>query len=246
MAKYTVTHSCGHDQEHQLYGPGRDRERKLAWLETTQCSDCWREQRDTDRDEASAVAASQAEDEGLPELSGSAKQIAWAETIRMAVIKDLDAFEALVTENAKKAGKELPPDEWELWRRAVDEIRGETAARWWIDNRDEQGRNIAALVMRRLKQEKTPPTEQNMPRRRWVITADPEEFGVPSRLFEPDAKGGTPFALYDDDDVLCYRGRFYGDPADEGAFDPLYWAQDHAGCTYIKYRNAQTGCWEVL
>lgn len=45
MAKYTVTHSCGHKQVHDLIGPGSERERKLAWLEGTVCRDCWREEK---------------------------------------------------------------------------------------------------------------------------------------------------------------------------------------------------------
>lgn len=41
MAKYTVKHSCGHTQTHDLFGPGKDRERKIAWLKTTVCKKCW-------------------------------------------------------------------------------------------------------------------------------------------------------------------------------------------------------------
>lgn len=41
MAKYTVNHSCGHTQTHDLFGPGKERERKIAWLETTDCKECW-------------------------------------------------------------------------------------------------------------------------------------------------------------------------------------------------------------
>lgn len=41
MAKYTVTHICGHTQTHDLFGPGKERERKQAWLKTTDCKDCY-------------------------------------------------------------------------------------------------------------------------------------------------------------------------------------------------------------
>lgn len=42
MAKYNVDHICGHNQTHELFGPGKERDRKIAWLETTICTDCWK------------------------------------------------------------------------------------------------------------------------------------------------------------------------------------------------------------
>lgn len=41
MAKYTVTHRCGHTQTHELFGPGKERDKKLSWLQTTSCKECW-------------------------------------------------------------------------------------------------------------------------------------------------------------------------------------------------------------
>jgi hypothetical protein len=92
--------------------------------------------------------------------------------------------------------------------------------------------------------------------RRWVITKnvldadDPEVTednpGVPKSIFEPDAKGGVPFQLFDDDGELYYRGRHFGDWMSERGFDPLDWAMGYAGCTCIKYRDPETGKWEVL
>ncbi len=44
MAQYTVEHSCGHTQVHVLFGPIKDRERKLDWLAEQKCSACWHEE----------------------------------------------------------------------------------------------------------------------------------------------------------------------------------------------------------
>ena len=43
MAKYTVTAGCGHTVEQQLYGPGKERERRLAWMrsEHGKCNPCY-------------------------------------------------------------------------------------------------------------------------------------------------------------------------------------------------------------
>lgn len=49
---------------------------------------------------------------------------------------------------------------------------------------------------------------------------------------------GTHFKLYDDDGILYYTGKYLGDPDSEWAFEPLDWAENYAGCTYIKYRQA--------
>lgn len=45
MAKYVVTHSCGHTQVHMLFGPTKDRERKLEWMATQPCTECWAAQK---------------------------------------------------------------------------------------------------------------------------------------------------------------------------------------------------------
>lgn len=56
MAKYTVNHSCGHTQTHDLFGPGKERERKIAWLETTSCKECWKAEQREVRKEAPITA----------------------------------------------------------------------------------------------------------------------------------------------------------------------------------------------
>ena len=71
MAKYTIPHSCGHSETVQLYGKHTDRSRYMDNAERRQCRDCYN---------ASLVAKTA--DMGLPALTGSDKQVAWAETIR--------------------------------------------------------------------------------------------------------------------------------------------------------------------
>jgi hypothetical protein len=43
MAKYTIEYACGHGSyEDQLFGPGKDRERRIAWAEANKvCRSCW-------------------------------------------------------------------------------------------------------------------------------------------------------------------------------------------------------------
>ena len=61
MAKYEVNHFCGHTQTHQLFGKHTERDRKIEWLGTTLCSDCYRIEQDKLHAVQSAAAAEKAE-----------------------------------------------------------------------------------------------------------------------------------------------------------------------------------------
>lgn len=44
MAKYTVKHSCGHEQVHELTGAHKWREREQERLAKKVCKECWKEE----------------------------------------------------------------------------------------------------------------------------------------------------------------------------------------------------------
>lgn len=75
MAKYTVTHTCGHEVEYQLYGKHTERDRKIEWLSGQECPECRRKAEEEAAKEATAGIE-------LPELEGSEKQVKWANVIR--------------------------------------------------------------------------------------------------------------------------------------------------------------------
>lgn len=77
--KYDVTYSCGHTGTVQIYGTNTEREKKIAWYENyAVCPECYAK----GQQEEAAIAAQQAKADGLPALTGSEKQIRWAESIR--------------------------------------------------------------------------------------------------------------------------------------------------------------------
>ena len=127
MAKYTVTHSCGHSETVQLVGPGRERESRREWLESSPCTDCWQAEKAAKRTEATAQATAAARQAGLPTLEGSEKQVAWAETIRQQRMTDIAALTVRADATPKqRAQLEL----------AVTNARQQVAAHWWIETRE--------------------------------------------------------------------------------------------------------------
>ena len=133
MAKYTVTRSCGHSETHQLYGKYTERERKIAWMETTLCRECYRAKQADD-------AAAKTRDAGLPELTGTPKQIAWAESIRAAAIKDANRLR-----DAVRKGLEAHPDKADdasIIENEIDAYMAEVSAHEWIERRDYHYTNI--------------------------------------------------------------------------------------------------------
>ncbi len=122
MANYSITHTCGHTEPHNIIGTNvhGERQRKADWLAGQPCYACKRAAQDKVRAEAASAAAAATTD--LPALTGSPKQIAWATTIRA---------EARGAIDATIAGKELP----EAARRALDALYAQTDAGWWIEQR---------------------------------------------------------------------------------------------------------------
>ena len=80
---------------------------------------------------------------------------------------------------------------------------------------------------------------------KWLITKDLlDELDVRYGNYRGDPdKLLYEFRLLDDDGIVYYEGRS-DDNSSEEAFDPLDWAEVHAGCTEIQYRNGN--CWETL
>lgn len=141
MAQYRVTHDCGHEVTHRLYGRYEDRYNKAKWLETQPCPSC-----------AADELAQEASDSGWPILDGSEKQVRWALKIRAASTSDLsnvsniDIFAVLsamglrTTEGLKTLGitnaseaaafcKKVERDIYEMYLAQKD-------ASWWIENRE--------------------------------------------------------------------------------------------------------------
>ncbi len=130
MAKYQVTYSCGHAGTVQLFGKSNDRERRIQWYESAGlCPECYQAQLQQSREVASQRAHEWATIQGLPDLAGTPRQIAWAESIRY------DRLTAAGDLAAKLIGCADEEDS-ERVTVALAWLGQQTEARWWIDNRE--------------------------------------------------------------------------------------------------------------
>ena len=96
----------------------KDRYSRIEWLETQECEEC-------KMAKANAAAAAAKDARGLADLTGSEKQIAWANTIRESAYKALDCLTPFINNDKVKALVDG-------WRAKMD---AQTTAKWWIDNR---------------------------------------------------------------------------------------------------------------
>lgn len=128
MAKYTVTRNCGHEETVALFGKIKGREWRLENVETQKlCTECYQAEMKRLHEEENREAAEIAREMGLPALTGTEKQVAWAELIRQQMLADLDKF---IYKQVKIEHRNDPS-----FLEAVEKIRSRTEARWWIDNR---------------------------------------------------------------------------------------------------------------
>lgn len=79
---------------------------------------------------------------GFPELTGTTKMITWAEKIRAELINKVNYLKdsLRIEDEAEKALSAKAFDQF------FQEWRGETAAKWWIDNRKMTVRDISRRV----------------------------------------------------------------------------------------------------
>lgn len=117
MKMETVRHSCGHERKYRLNGPAHSVQRQIEHREAMPCPKCKKAQEEA-RFIAECEAAALANAEmGLPELTGTASQVSYAEKCR----KEAVMFSRM---------KRTPMEE------ILEAMSRPTQARWWIENKD--------------------------------------------------------------------------------------------------------------
>ena len=106
---YEGTYSCGHEGRVQLYGKAKEKDWKYTRIFSGICPECQKKEWDK-KNQKSVEIAKEFE---FPALTGSEKQIAWANTIRFDFYNVCNKKEIIVD----------------------DIITKETQSKFWIDNR---------------------------------------------------------------------------------------------------------------
>lgn len=132
MSKTTITYTCGHSDTIQVYGPYKGRDAIAAREARKLCPACYQAKLAADRAAESAAAAEQAQAAGLPALTGSPKQIAWAESIRAKQVAQLQALDAKLAVAPATANTEAV----RIGREIIASMIARTDAKAWIDGRD--------------------------------------------------------------------------------------------------------------
>lgn len=145
MTWIAVTYACSHSHWQDIHGMELHRRRVLAAAQSNPCPSC-----------RASLARSVAEQEGLPPLQGSDRQIAWAHQIRTeamaqagALSCEMDRAEAVLSTperwprglDAEEAQHRL--EALRAKRAALQRLWHEARASWWIDHR---GQGLKLLV----------------------------------------------------------------------------------------------------
>lgn len=155
---------CGEQVKVYCSKNRKETDRYCEWLESQErlCDECEEKKRKRENEEAAKNNA----DSGLPPLSGSAKQISWAESIRenkfkhirQALSGELDGFyfEAFwgSIDGIMGRKKAMSVDDPNV-QYTISLLEKKDSARWWIDNREQKiGFILADLFI------DTPPKQQ--------------------------------------------------------------------------------------
>lgn len=148
MAKYEITRACGHTETVQITGPVAGRARQAEYEAGKQCYDCYKAEQAKKLDAENVAAAEAAKEAGLPALTGSEKQVAWANTLRekmLAKLAELVAYaKGYAAEHGDDASVARQMCQIEI---GAELIRSRTAASWWIDNRSTDGRELIKSLL---------------------------------------------------------------------------------------------------
>lgn len=158
MAKYDIEFSCGHTETRDIIGRVRDRESKAEWMAQGLCSECYETEKKRQFEEENQKAAEEAKEYGLPELTGTEKQVAWANTLRQKWITEAEGYFERHMKLRSKGREEEATKEITAMAEAMDaHLTSTSSARWWIDNREKSARNFLLDALEAAEKEQTTP-----------------------------------------------------------------------------------------
>ena len=156
MAWYYGTFSCGHEGRVDVIGRVKDRQWKADRRFEGLCPECYKKHLEEEREKENKKAAEESKEMELLELTGSEKQVAWANTLRLRFIERFeDEFKNLnkkeihfIVERILSNRDDFSKKEIKDMLEKVDDIleyilTTKTQAKYFIDNRDFGERELA-------------------------------------------------------------------------------------------------------
>lgn len=138
MAKATFKCAeCGKNIEVGGKGYNAQRAKQLAKYKSERgdiCHECQRKE----WEDANTKAVAESSEKGLPELTGSPKQIAWASSIRLHMFEDFDEFSKEVSDYKRiydQFSEQAVTEIQDACHLILKELRDEVSAHWWIENK---------------------------------------------------------------------------------------------------------------
>lgn len=207
MAWYYSTYSCGHEGRVNIIGLGKDREWKKERVFSGLCPECYKKWLEEERQKANIEADKKSSEMEFPKLTGTEKQVVWANTLRMAVF---EKYQKLFEQKMSFIEKENPDNKEELVEKlatvsqAVDyALIVHTDAKFWIDNRS-NNKIVADFIeeYRKYKEENDIPEDvkQEEIEIRESLTVVPKTEKLKSGIVEIEYKDNILYARYIKDD----------------------------------------------
>lgn len=164
MAWYDGTHACGHEGRINVVGPTKDRQWKVDRHFEKLCPECWEIEKQRKFDEENQKATEAAAEMELPVLTGSEKQVSWANTLRQKWIDIAEKYVENAKTNIERFKKNNPQHAAEVEKTlanvimAIDHIlRSKTQARKWIDGRDDNASSEIIEVAEKIEKTEAAP-----------------------------------------------------------------------------------------
>ena len=205
MSWYYGTYSCGHEGRVNIIGPTKDREWKKEKHFSGLCPECYKKALDQRRQSENEAAEKAAEEMELPELSGSPKQKAWANTIRVDVIEKFSE-EIRNFRNSGKVKTRIFVDRdfvsitVEDMESMMDILIHKTEARFWIDRRGKKLDVFFNDLYKELEKNKIPDeVSEEILKEEAALTVKPDENTFEG-IVKISSKNGAILAEYKKND----------------------------------------------
>ncbi|ALV47934.1 hypothetical protein MB46_19920 (plasmid) [Arthrobacter alpinus] len=151
---YTIQHSCRHIAERDLSKkPAGQRAGFASWLAKQPCTTCFSKSKSREDQKAGIADAEHFENQNeLPKLDGSEKQLMWAPIFRHKLI--FKAHELLVDTDQVMTEEEFED-------RIMVPARRITGSGWWMDNHDCEVEDLEELVTTAIDDAAVPTASEN-------------------------------------------------------------------------------------